>query len=552
MLAELKVKNLALIESLALTFGPGANLLTGETGAGKSVLAGALGLLKGQKASVDLVRAGADEAEVEALFVLNNPEKLAPLFATYGLNPSDEIIIRRQVTASGRNRVRFNGILVTLSQLAAFGDELLAVTSQHEQLSLINPAKQIDFLDSFGQYQGLLTEVQALWRARETAADDLRKIEAELVSDREKKELYEFHLSEIKKVNPQPAEDERLMDEKNRRRSGEKLAGYLNAAREQLERGEDNLLSRLNRLKTALIKAAELDDSFNETAESVSDLAVELTDLAATLAHTAKGQIYRDSESEEIDDRLSQLAKLKRKHGPTLNEVLDKANRMATSLARLAEGDLEISLAQKKLAQAEAEALAKAKELSTARSAAAEDLAKNLTATLKVLGFPKIQMTVVVSPKAPLGPKGIDQVSFLFCPNPGEGLRPLAKIASGGELSRLTLALKIAQDPSSDQSLVFDEIDSGLSGAVAEAVAAKIATLATRQQIFVITHLPQMASLSGRHFLVAKSEDPTRDRTVTTIEELSSSDRAKELARMLDGSCPSPEALALSRKLLGL
>ncbi|MDR2423009.1 MAG: hypothetical protein LBE01_06480 [Deltaproteobacteria bacterium] len=246
------------------------------------------------------------------------------------------------------------------------------------------------------------------------------------------------------------------------------------------------------------------------------------------------------------------MAKLKRKHGPTLDEALAKAARLAAALGRLAEGDLELTLARKKLAQAEAAALAKARELSQKRAAAALDLAKSLVATLKVLGFPKIHLEIEVAPQAALGPKGLDQVNFLFCPNPGEGLRPLAKIASGGELSRLTLALKIAQGPRSDQSLVFDEIDSGLSGAVAEAVAVKMAELADRQQIFVITHLPQMARLAGRHYLVSKGEGPQTDRTVTTIKELTPSERAQELARMLGGACPSPEAVALSQKLLGL
>ncbi|MDR2141333.1 MAG: DNA repair protein RecN [Deltaproteobacteria bacterium] len=552
MLAELKVKNLVLIESLALTFGPGANLLTGETGAGKSVLVGALGLLKGQKSSAGLVRSGAEEAEVEALFALEDPLALAPLFQAQGLEPAEEIILRRQISATGRNRIRLNGSLITLAQLAAWGEELLAISSQHEQQSLINPARQLDFLDSFNQRPELLAETNALWRARESAAEAFRSLEKELAESREKKDLYEFQLAEIKKVNPQPAEDDILLGQKNLFRSGAKLTSFLSAARDILEVGQDCLLSRLERVRAALAKAAELDESWAEATESVAEMNQELSALADRLQSSAKGQNFRDSDLEAIEERLSHLARIKRKHGPTLDDVLTKGQRISEALARLAEAEMELSLARKKLAQAEEAALAKAQELSQSRAAAAQSLSANLVETLRALGFPKIQMSVAVEPTAPLGPKGVDHVNFLFCPNPGEGLRPLAKIASGGELSRVALALKIAQPTRSDQTLVFDEIDSGLSGGTAEAVAAKMGELASRQQIFVITHLPQMASLPGRHFLVAKAEDELNDRTITTIKELPPDDRARELARMLGGACPSPEALALSNKLLGL
>ncbi|MDR1608356.1 MAG: DNA repair protein RecN [Deltaproteobacteria bacterium] len=552
MLTELKVKNLALIERLTLSFGPGANLLTGETGAGKSILAGALGLLKGQKASPDLIRAGAEEAEVEALFVLENPGKLAELFAAQGLEPTDEIIIRRQVAVSGRGRTRINGTLVTLSQLAAWGEELLAIASQHDQQSLTNPAKQMEYLDIFAQVPELLANAQKLWRLREEALGSMESLEAELRDSREKKELYEFQLAEIKKVNPQPEEDTRLLDQKNLHRSGAKLGYFLNAARDVLERGKDGLFSQLETVRASLAKAAALDPAWSEPAERVNDMSAELADLASSVSSAGRGHTLRDSDLEALDARLSELATLKRKHGPTLAEVLAKSQRLAEALGRLAEADLELSIAKKKLRLAEEEALANAKVLSAQRQEAAKKLAQSLETTLRVLGFPKIQLIIEVSPLAPLGPRGIDQITFLFAPNPGEGLRPLAKIASGGELSRLTLALKIAQEPHPDQSLVFDEIDAGLSGATAEAVAAKVAELAGRGQIFVITHLPQMACLPGRHFLVAKTADAQNDRTLTTIRELPPNDRAQELARMLGGACPSPEALALSQKLLGL
>jgi DNA repair protein RecN (Recombination protein N) len=552
MLSVLKVKNLALIEHLSLNFGPGANLLTGETGAGKSILVGAFGLLKGQKASAGLVRTGAEETEVEALFVLEHPEKLASLFLAQGLTPAEEIILRRQISAAGRNRIRLNGSLITLSQLTAWGEELLAVSSQHDQQSLTSPIRQADFLDAFGGHQDILNETGELWRKLERAAQALTDLEAELKDSRDKKDLYEFQLAEIKKVTPQPEEDLRLLDQKNQHRAGARLISLYNDARELLEFGQDNILVKLDRLKGLISKMASLDQKFQKAAETLDDTSAALSDLAGELKNSHRQTSLKDSDLEAIDERLSDLAKLKRKFGPTLEDVLSKEGKLKNILNRLDESELEISKLKKILTQAQAAALVKARELSDLRQKAAEKLADNLEGTLKVLGFPKIKIKIEVSPNHSLGPKGFDQVCFLFCPNQGEGLRPLAKIASGGELSRLMLALKIAQEPRSDQSLVFDEIDSGLSGATAEAVAAKMAELTKNQQIFVITHLPQMASLPGNHYLVAKGESSDAERTVTSITELTDDGRVKELARMLGGACPAPEALALSHRLLGL
>ncbi|MDR1394981.1 MAG: DNA repair protein RecN [Deltaproteobacteria bacterium] len=552
MLSELKVKNLALIEHLSLSFGPGANLLTGETGAGKSILAGALGLLKGQKAQAGLVRSGAEEAEVEALFHLENPLKLAGLFEAQGLEPSDEIVLRRQVSAaSGRNRIRINGTLIPLSSLVQWGDELLAIASQHDQQSLTSPARQMDFLDAFAGHGDLLTETLRLWREQENAAAALRELEEELAGNLEKKDLFIFQLEEIKKTAPQPDEDLTLMEQKNRHRSGAKQASLLSQARELLETGQDSLLARLDRLRSFMARASQTDESWLDTAESIQKMVIELDDLAKELRSPDRTQTLKDSDLEDLEVRLNDLAKLKRKYGPALEDVLSRAAKIQQTLDRLAEAGLETSRLKKILDRARKAASEQAGKLTQSRLAAAGRLAQNLEETLKVLGFPRIQLKIEISPAAQPGPKGHDQVSFLFCPNPGEGLRPLAKIASGGELSRLMLALKIAQEPRSDQSLVFDEIDAGLSGATAEAVAGKMAELAGRQQIFIITHLPQMASLAGRHFLVFKQIQDS-DRTVTSIQELEDGGRVQELSRMLGGASPSEEAVALSHKLLGL
>ncbi|MDR1111390.1 MAG: DNA repair protein RecN [Deltaproteobacteria bacterium] len=560
MLAELKVSNLALIRGLTLSFGPGANILTGETGAGKSILAGALGLIRGAKASQDLVRAGEAEARVEALFQLDNPDELAPMLAGMGLPPADEIVVQRLIGANGRSRVRLNGTLVTLGQLALLGEELLAVSGQHDQQSLVREARQLDFLDAFAQNRALLDRMGVAFRDREALSASIRALEDEVRQGDERRELLEFQLGEIEKAAPRPGEDQEILDLKVTAKSSGKLSKIISEALDLMggARG-GGLAGQLDRLEGLAGRASALDERAIPLADAARDLSSLASDLADSLSRLGRALGPGPESLEDLDERLSLLSRLKRKYGPSLEEVIERGAANRLSLARLDSAAFELSRLSKELDQAVARAQAVALELRAARAEAALRLADNLARTLKVLGFPKLTMEIELQPlEAPgqgpgqaAGAKGADGVAFLFCPNPGEGLKPLSRIASGGELSRMMLALKIAQEPRSDQSLVFDEIDSGLSGATAEAVAGKMAELATRQQILVITHLPQMASLPGRHFLVAKSPDESGGRTETTIAELDQDLRTMELARMLGGASPSPEAMALSRRLLG-
>ncbi|MDR1676821.1 MAG: DNA repair protein RecN [Deltaproteobacteria bacterium] len=559
MLAELKVSNLALIRKLTLSFGPGANILTGETGAGKSILAGALGLIRGAKASPDLVRAGEAEARVEALFHLERPEDFSHILTEMGLEPTDEIIIQRVIGANGRSKIYLNGSFINLNKLTTLGEELLAVSGQHDQQSLVLEAKQLDFLDIFGQHQELLNEMNKAHKARELLESSIAALHQEVNLGTERRELLEYQLKEIEKAAPKAGEDQELMDLKLTAKSAGKLSKIVSESQELINgtRGS-GLASQLDRLESLIGRASALDERFTPLAETARNATSTVADLTASLFHLSRDLGPGPDELEEVDERLSVLAKLKRKYGPSLEEVLEKASTNQNILARLDSAAFELNKLSKELNQAVDKAQEAAMALRSAREKAALSLAKNLTETLKVLGFPKLTMKIEVSPFEEegrsagqvAGAKGADGVSFLFCPNPGEGLKPLSRIASGGELSRMMLALKIAQEPHSDQSLVFDEIDSGLSGQTAEAVALKMSELATRQQLLVITHLPQMASLPGRHFLVAKSPDQSGDRTETSILLLDNEHRTLELARMLGGSQPSPEALALSRRLL--
>ncbi|MDR2613408.1 MAG: DNA repair protein RecN [Deltaproteobacteria bacterium] len=554
MLAELQVRNLALIEGLSLSFGHGANILTGETGAGKSILAGALGLLRGGRASADMVRAGAEELVVEALFTLSRPGAFEGLFAEQGLPPADEVLIRRKVLPGGRSRAWVNGSLITLAQLSQWGEELLALSGQHDQQSLLNPARQLDFLDGFGGHGRLLKEMAELHRAREAARQKLAETEREMREIEARRDFHEFQLGEIRRVNPRPGEDDELLSLKARAKEGARLAGLLEEAVRHFY-GDDGILSRLDRVAGLLDKAAALDASLAPSAEAAREGSGALGDAARTVKDSFRSLGKAGEGLDEADTRLSALSRLKRKYGPTLDDVLKRLEWLKGEKGRLESLGLDRQTYAKRAREAERAAGEGAAGLHAARLKAAGELSRELTATLGSLGFPKVELRIeLAAPEeaqmgASAGPKGADQAAFLFCPNPGEGFKPLSRIASGGELSRVMLALKTAQEPHSDQSLVFDEIDSGLSGDTAGKVAAKMAELSARQQVFVITHQPLMAAIPGKHFLAEKS--PEGGRTLTVISELDPGQRLREVARMLDGSVPSPQALALSRRLLG-
>jgi len=558
-LIELTVKNLALIDSLTIKFGAGANVMTGETGAGKSILVGALGLLMGRRASADLVRAGAEEAEVAAFFDLAEPDNLAGIFESLGLEASEELILRRVLGANGRSRCYVNGSPVPQSQLAALGEELLSISGQHDQQSLLKPGSQLNYLDRFGHHRDLLARMRESWRELSRTETALKALEDRLKEAEEKRDLYEFQRDEIKKIAPQPGEDDELLEEKNRAKNSGRLLESLAAAAEILGSEPGNVVEKLGRVRRQLEAAAALDGRLAESLNILLESFHQLADLSVELENFGRELDVDPDRLEWIDERLNTLAKLRRKYNLPLGEIIEKGRQLAALLDELDGAGLDLARLRKERDVAAEKALAVAGELHQARRAAGEKLGGLLAETLKPLGFPKIEMLVLVEGAAgknpaeaakALGPAGFDKVEILFSPNPGEGLKPLAKIASGGELSRVMLALKAVEERSGDQLMVFDEIDSGLGGITAEAVATKMAELAGRQQLIVITHLPQMAALDGLHFVVAKHEDARAGRTVSSIGQLPPEKRADELARMLGGASPSREAQALAGQLL--
>jgi DNA repair protein RecN (Recombination protein N) len=554
-LTELTVRNLALIESLTITFGPGANLMTGETGAGKSILVGALGLLTGRRGGAELVRAGAEEAEVAGLFHLADPEPFAPLLREQGLPPADELLLRRVVTVSGRGRAYVGGSPVSVAQLARLGEELLSISGQHEQQSLIKPGRLLDYLDRFGGHGDLLAEMAAAWAGLTRAAGELAALEESLSEDAAKRDLYEFQLEEIKKLELKPGEDETLLAEKNAARHSGRLTESLSGAALLLGGEPGNVVEKLGRVRRGLSTAAGLDPRLAEALAAADNCYHQLADLAAELENFSRKLEVQPERLEWVEERLNDLARIKRKYGLSLEDLMGRSRRLAEILDRLDRAGLDRARLTREKEAALALALSAADRLSQARRMAAGRLVSVLTAALRPLGFPKMTMEVeldIPDDKAGrLGPTGFDRVDFLFSPNPGEGRAPLGRIASGGELSRVLLALKTVEDRPGDQMLVFDEIDAGLGGAAAEAVAGSLAELAGRRQLVLSTHLPRVAALAGRHFRVPKGPAEDQDRTTTDIIPLKPRERVEELARMLGGAKPAPEAEALAGRLLG-
>jgi len=554
-LTELTVRNLALIDALTITLVPGANLMTGETGVGKSILVGALGLLTGRRGGAELVRAGAEEAEVTGLFHLAAPKALAPLLAELGLPLTDELLLRRVVTLSGRGRAYVGGAPAQLAQLARLGEELLSISGQHEQQTLVKPGRLMDYLDRFGGHRSLLTEMGAAWASLDRAARELAALKAKIAEDAERRDLYEFQLEEIRKLKLQLGEDETLLAEKNAARHQGRLVESLTAVVAGLAGEPGHVTEKLGRIRRSLETATGLDPRLAEALATIESCSHQLADLAADLEIFSRNLEIQPERLEWVEERLNDLAKAKRKYGLSLEALIDRGCRLAEILDRLDGAKLDLARLGREKEAALARALAVADRLSQARRTTGDSLAARLTTALRPLGFPKMTMEVAWDIPGEkdehLGPGGYDRVDFLFSPNPGEGRASLGRIASGGELSRVLLALKTLENRPGDQMLVFDEIDAGLGGAAAEAVAGSLAELAGHRQLVIITHLPRVAALPGRHFRVTKGPAEDQNRTTTAITPLDPRERVEELARMLGGEKPSPEAAALAEQMLG-
>ncbi len=558
MLRHLRVTNFAILSDVSIDLGPGLNVLTGETGAGKSLVVDAVNLLRGGRASADIPRAGSDEAVVEASFEVpaDLRQRVRARLAEAGLPISGDsaeeemVVVRRLIHRGGRSRVYVNGALTTAGRLAEIGELLVDLSGQHQHQGLVDAQRHREILDEVAARPEAVAAMEAAWR-------ELEAIEGELAAggaaSAERADFLRFQLEEIDGAGLTAGEDEALARERTRLASLERLESGARAARELLYDGDDSAVERLDAAGRELDKLVALDDRLIDAARAVGEARVLVEDAAARVRAYAdrlegdRGGLG-EPRLEEIDDRLALIARLRRKHGRTVEEVLARAaalRRELESIDGAADRRAELEAARERAARA---AVLCAAELSTVRKAAAAELAREVGAALAELGMGAATLAVAIEPRE-LGPTGADRVELMLCANRGEEPKPLSKVASGGELSRIMLALKLVlrrADPVA--TYVFDEVDAGIGGGTAEVVGQKIRAVAAHRQVLCVTHLPQIAALADRHFRVSKSE--VDGRTETAVSVLAAAARRDELARMLGGLTITAEARAHAEAML--
>jgi DNA repair protein RecN (Recombination protein N) len=564
MLLSLTIDNVVLIEHQVLEIEPGFNVLTGETGAGKSMVVDALALVLGGRARPEIVRGGAREAEIAALFEIEPGSRVGAKLEAAGVPCDGELVVRRVVQAEGRSRAFLNGKLSTAAQLGDLGPDLCDISSQHESVSLTDPATHLEYLDAYGRLE---SQRDALGTQVAELAALVREIDRVREAERgraEREDFLVFQLREIEDLAPTLGEETELEGERARLRHAEKLVQATQGAADRLYEGEDAVCDQLARLSADLDGAAAIDPSLAPLARSVEGARSELADAARALSRYAAGIEANSERLAEVDERWSRLQKLLRKHGPTTTELLAYKTELQRQVAELAGADELRSELEAKRDACLAAVASEARSLSRKRRDAAAKLADAIGKELGGLGMGRARVIVDVSPVpapqagelppvdgARLTANGIDRVEFLIAPNKGEDPRPLRRIASGGELSRALLALKRVLAEKGPAGLyVFDEVDAGVSGAIAEVIGRAIADVARHRQVLCITHLPQIAALADTHYVVDKVEG--RERTRTSVRRLSNSERVEEIARMIGGVRVGEAARRAAVELLGV
>jgi DNA repair protein RecN (Recombination protein N) len=537
MIRFLSVNNLAVIDKLELEFEPGLNVLTGETGAGKSIVVGAVGLLVGGRASADLVRTGEETAVVQAAF--EKPD-------------GAEIIVRREISAQGRSRAFVDGALVTSAALRDATGWLVDLHGQHEHQVLLDPAAHLDLLDEFA---GLTTErdvVARAFRAWQAVRDERARLAASEQQKASRAEFLTFQLAEIDRASPQPGEDDDLTATRQVLANADRLQRLCGEAYTTLYDGDDAALPALGIVWKKVAELSSLDPRFAPYLDTREAVKSQLEDLAFFLRSYSQGIDASPARLQEIEDRLALLERLKKKHGPTLAQVIARGADLRRELHDIAHATERAAELDAALAAAGADYERAAGALSKRRRTAAQEFAKAIERALSDLAMPKTRCEIRFADgrgEAGWSERGLDEAEFYISPNPGEEVRPLARIASGGELSRVMLALKtLASTDVPGKTLIFDEVDAGIGGAVADVVGARLRLLGDRVQVLCITHLPQIAAYGMTHFRIEKSV--RAGRTSTAVTRVDGVEREAEIARMMGGAEVSAAVLAGARDMI--
>jgi DNA repair protein RecN (Recombination protein N) len=572
MLKSLTIKNYALIEELAAEFSSGLVILTGETGAGKSIIIDALSLAIGERASAEVIRSGAEKAVVEGAFSVEGDKKLLRLLEAHDISPGEEIIARREVSSRGQGRCFVNDTPVPLTVLKQIGDLLVDLHGQHEHQSLLRSDTHIELMDDFGGLEGLLAEYREAYARLQSVADELESLRQRERQLEEKRDFYSFQLQEIDAIAPRPGEDEELSTELRILENAEGLFSSTATMYDMLYGGERSIRDLLVLVRNQCQDLSGIDRQFAEAAKECAS-AEAIVDELAKFVQTYNARVeFNPERLEEVRERLGRIEMLKKKYGGSLEAVIARRGELAAELS-LAENYEEVmAKVTAELEKARSECAVRAGRLSSKRYETARRVDRGVLQELKALGIEhgrfstRIEQTELGPGEAPLrgqhtirsgkkhillNERGIDSVEFFLSANMGEEERPLARVASGGEISRIMLALKSVLAKSDRlPALVFDEIDVGVSGRIAQAVGMSLKALSTFHQVIAITHLPQIAGLADTHFLVVKSERKGRART--SLRKLSLDEQVEEVARLMSGSQVTKAGLAGARELMGL
>ena len=548
MLRELQITNLAIIEKLHVEFHGGLNILTGETGAGKSIIIDAVNLILGGRASTDLIRAGADEASVEALFDITGRPALLSGLAAVGIDCDGELLVRRVVTRGGKNRVFIAGTLATTALLSEISHTLINIYGQHESQTLLKTDQHLRLLDGFAGSLPLREGFAGRYEAYLKAKGALEALEQGEREAARRLDLLSFQNEEIAAAKLYAGEEEVLAEERGRLAHGEKLLTCSQKAFDTLYGGDAALLGGLRRVIGSVAEASAIDRALVPVRETLEGAYAQLEDASLTLRDYAAGVEADPGRLEQLDDRLDAINRLKRKYGEDIPEILAYQEGIAAELAALSGREMERDELVRRMAELKAELDKLGAQLSKARRSGAAGLKKGMERELAELAMTHAVFETAFEAASEPKSYGFERAEFLFSPNPGEPPKSLAKIASGGELSRLMLALKQLHPESEVPTLIFDEVDSGIGGATSALVGSKLKKVAASQQVLAITHLPQVAAFADLHLRVEKSV--SLGRTATCVERLEGEGRVAEVARMLGGARVTEKTLEHAREMI--
>ena len=547
MLSLLHIENIAVIESADISFDQGFNVLTGETGAGKSIVIDAISAILGERAYRDMIRTGTSKASVRAVFA-DVPE--LPWFADNGVEYDAETVIQREIYLDGKNICRVNGSLVSVSILRKLGIQLINIHGQHDSASLFDEENHLSFLDAFGDNETLRTDYAERYEAVSGLRREIDRMSMDEGEKLRRMETLKYQIAEIEKAELEAGEDDALEERRKLLQNAEKLSNGMDEAVECLYGGDDSdgAAGLLAQAEYALARLSRFTEAFVELHEKVNDLKYQVQDVAEEVRDARDDLSYSADELEEIESRLDVIHKLRRKYGVTCADILEYLEQAKKELDEIEFADDHLERLKKKLKAAEKAAWDAAFALRENRKTTAEAMSARILTELAQLDMPRVQFSCEFT-ETELSAKGADAVAFYMSANAGEALKPMSKVASGGELARIMLAMKnVLAEKDQVNTLIFDEVDTGVSGRAAQKVAEKLRSVAQHKQVLCVTHLPQLAALANTHLLIAKSE---RDgRTYTSVTPLDIEGRKKELARIIGGTNITETTLKSAEEML--